>query len=152
MSKTKLNICLVNPPVLAVLEPWYDLPDFPRTALACLAAFIKDIDGVSIKVIDAKFDRLNFEETIAEIIAFNPDIVGFTAFTNEIKPAAYLAHKVKEKNTQITTLIGGVHVTAIPKQTLEEFPSFDMAVIGEGENPLKELCDYHLGRGKEHLK
>jgi len=141
MSKTRLKICLVNPPVLAVLEPWYDEPDFPRTALACLAAFIKDIPGVAILIVDAKFEQLSFDKCLEKIEAFEPDLVGFTAFTNEIKPAAYLAHKLKEKHKNMLTLIGGVHVTAIPKQTMQEFPSFDMAIIGEGESPLLELCN-----------
>lgn len=151
-STSSFKICLVNPPVLSVLEPWYDEPDFPRTALAFLAAFIKDIKQVEVKIIDAKFENLNFEETLNSIIDFEPNLVGFTAFTNEIKPAAYLAYKVKKANKEITTLIGGVHVTAIPKQTLKEFPSFDLAVVGEGETPLKELCLHYLKRGKENLE
>ena len=152
LNNPSLKICLVNPPVLAVLEPWYDKPDFPRTALACLAAFIRDIEGVNIKVIDAKFDQLSFSACIDSILEFEPDIVGFTAFTNEIKPAAYLAYKLKETQPAIKTLIGGVHVTAIPEATLKEFPSFDMAVVGEGETPLKEICEYYLNRGKTDLK
>jgi len=150
-SNSTFKICLVNPPVLKVLEPWYDEPDFPRTALAFLAAFIKDIDGVEVKIIDAKFDNLNFEESLSLIQDFQPDLVGFTAFTNEIKPAAYLAYKVKKWSQNVITLIGGVHVTAIPKQTLKEFPSFDIAVVGEGETPLEELCLHYLNRGKENL-
>jgi anaerobic magnesium-protoporphyrin IX monomethyl ester cyclase len=149
--KNPLKICLVNPPVLAVLEPWYDEPDFPRTALACLAAFIENIEDVEICIIDAKFEKLSFEESTQKIIDYNPNIVGFTAFTNEIKPAAYLAYKVKEKLPEAITLIGGVHVTAIPQQSLEEFPCFDMVVVGEGETPLKELCLFYLGKGVQNL-
>lgn len=151
MSKP-LKICLVNPPVLSVLEPWYDEPDFPRTALACLAAYIRTIENVEIKIVDAKFERLNFEETLNEILCFQPDIVGFTSFTNEIKPAAYLAAKLKTTHKNIITLIGGVHVTAIPKQTMQEFPSFDLAIVGEGEMPLKELCHFYLGKGSVSLQ
>ncbi len=55
LASKPIKICLVNPPVIAVLEPWYDTPDFHRTALACLAAFIQDIDGVEVEIIDAKF-------------------------------------------------------------------------------------------------
>lgn len=147
-----LKICLVNPPVLSVLEPWYDTPDFPRTALACLAAYIRDIEGIEIIIIDAKLERLNFEDTLNKIAGFQPDIVGFTAFTNEIKPAAYLAHKIKHLDENIITLVGGVHVTAIPKQTMLEFPAFDVAVVGEGESPLKELCLFYLRKGKHTLQ
>lgn len=151
MNKS-LKICLVNPPVLSVLEPWYDEPDFPRTALACLAAHIRGIEGIEIKIIDAKFERLDFEKTLGKILEFQPDIVGFTAFANEIKPAAYLAAKIKAHDNNMVTLIGGVHVTAIPRQTMCEFPVFDLAVVGEGEAPLKEICLFYLGKGVGRLQ
>lgn len=151
MKSNVLKICLVNPPVLAVLEPWYDEPDFPRTALACLAAYIENIENVEVSIIDAKFEKLNFEETLNKIVSINPNIIGFTAFTNEIKPAAYLAYKLKEILPNIITLIGGVHVTAVPQQSLKEFPCFDIVVVGEGESPLKELCLYYLGIGVKNL-
>ncbi len=138
-SKT-FSVCLVNPPVLAVLEPWYDEPDFVRTGLAYLAGYLRKYESFEIKIIDAKFERLNFEETLELIKECEPDLVGFTAFTNEIKPAAYLSALVKSFKSSINTVIGGVHVSALPKQTLEEFPSFDLGIFGEGEKSLLELC------------
>lgn len=143
---------MVNPPVLAVLEPWYDTPDFPRTALACLAAFVRDMEGVEVEIIDAKFEGLDFKKCLNRILDAKPQLVGFTAFTNEIKPAAYLAHKLKQADSRIQTLIGGVHVTAIPKETMLEFPSFDIAIVGEGETPLLELIADLQGKGEKSKK
>jgi radical SAM superfamily enzyme YgiQ (UPF0313 family) len=45
-------------------------------------------------------------------------------------------------------VIGGVHVTALPYQTLEEFLSFDFGVFGEGEKTLNELC---LALSQQHI-
>lgn len=39
------------------------------------------------------------------------------------------------------TIIGGSHSSAIPEQTLEEFPCFDLVVNREGEETLAEVCD-----------
>lgn len=139
----KIKVALVNPPVLGILEPWYDEPDFVRTALAFLASYLKEKfnpDEIEIKIIDAKFEKLNFLDVIAQLSLFMPDILGLTAFTNEIKPAAYLAAKYKIVDFKCITVIGGVHVTAIPNETLIEFPSFDIGVIGEGEETLYELA------------
>jgi radical SAM superfamily enzyme YgiQ (UPF0313 family) len=36
-------------------------------------------------------------------------------------------------------MVGGCHVTALPADTLAECPSFDLAVLGEGEDTLREL-------------
>jgi anaerobic magnesium-protoporphyrin IX monomethyl ester cyclase len=135
-----MKVCLVNPPVIGVFEPWYDTPDFGRTGLAYLAGYLRKHSLFEVKIIDAKLERLDFNQVIEALKAYNPDIIGITAFTNEIKPAAYLAAKVKGTLSNCLTVIGGVHVTAIPKETLLEFPAFDVGVIGEGEETLLELC------------
>jgi len=70
-----------------------------------------------------------------------PDIVGFTAFTNEIVQAARFANLIKNKNLNIVTLIGGVHVSELPERTLREFPQFDYGIVGEGERTLLELVN-----------
>ncbi len=142
------KVLLINPPVVSVLEPWYDTPDFGRVALAYLAAALRQSSGYTIKVIDAKLERLNFKQVLERAVNFSPDLVGFTAFTNEIKPAAYQAALIKRQLPRTTTVIGGVHVTALPRQTLLEFPSFDIAAVGEGEATLSELCEA-LRRGRD---
>lgn len=134
------KICLVNPPVLAVLEPWYDTPDFVRTGLAYVAGYLRQFPGFDIRIIDAKFERIGFEETLRRIKEYAPHVVGFTAFTNEIKPSAYTAARLKREMPDVVTVIGGVHVTAIPEETLMEFAGFDIGVVGEGEETFHELC------------
>lgn len=133
------SICLVNAPVISVVEPWYDQPDFGRTGLACLAAYLKLHGFNDIIIIDAKFERLSFEQCLDRIVQAQPSVVGYTAFTNEIKPAAYLAHKVKLALPNVCNIIGGVHLTSIPQQTMQEFLAFDIGVIGEGEVTLLEI-------------
>ncbi len=74
-------------------------------------------------------------------------MVGLTAFTNEIKPCAYVAARIKERLRDVVTVIGGVHVTAIPEQTMTEFPMFDIGVVGEGEETLLQIVTaLHEGR------
>ena len=46
---------------------------------------------------------------------------------------------MKQYDPKITTLIGSAHVTAIPEETMREFPQFDYGVVGEGEETLYEL-------------
>lgn len=134
-----LKICLINPPVLSVLEPWYDEPNFVRTGLAYLAGYLREKSDAKIQIIDCKFERLNFHQALERISLLKPDIIGFTAYTNEIKPAAYLASHIKELYPQCLTIIGGVHITALPIETLEEFKAFDIGVFGEGEETLLEV-------------
>ena len=147
------KVLLINPPVINVIEPWTDQPQYVRTALAHLAGYLRNTQKVEIKVIDAKYEQINFEEVVRRTEEFDPDIVGLTAFTSEIKPAAYQAALIKKLNPNILTVIGGVHVTTLPRETLEEFPFFDFGVVGEGEITLKELVDYKKGvKSLEEIK
>ena len=140
MEDSRCKVLLINPPVLAVLEPWYDTPNFGRVALAYLAAALRQHSGFEIRIVDAKLQRLDHQQTLAEVKAWQPDIIGLTAFTNEIKPSAYLAGLIKRAMPNVVSVIGGVHLTSLPQQTLEEFPSFDVGVVGEGEETFCELC------------
>jgi len=138
-KKKSLNIVLVNAPPLGILEPWYDEPDFPRGALASLAAYLRAQGYNSVFCIDAKLEKLSFGQTLDKILYYNPSIVGFTAFTNEIKPCGYLANKLKSINPTITIVVGGAHASAIPTPTLKEFLGFDIVVAGDGEETLLDI-------------
>jgi len=135
-----MKILLINPPVFRVDEPWYDTPPFVRTGLAYIAGYIRQFPEFEVKIIDCKYERLGFEETLERVLEFNPDVVGMGAFTNEIKPAAHLAALIKKQIPKTVIVAGGVHLTAIPERTLDEFSEFDIGVVGEGEITFYELC------------
>jgi radical SAM superfamily enzyme YgiQ (UPF0313 family) len=134
-----MRILLVNPPVHRVVEPVYDRPSYPRTSLACLAGFLR-ARGLDVHVLDCKYDRLLFREAMDRVRRLAPDVVGFTGLTNEIKQAGRFAELVKAHDPSIVTVMGDVHMSALPERTLREFPAFDYGVIGEGEQTLYELC------------
>ena len=89
---------------------------------------------------DSKLEGLDFERTLERIEDFRPDVIGFTAYTEQIKAAARMAKLAKDRLPGVVSVIGGVHVTALPRETLFEFPEFDVAVYGEGEVTFAELC------------
>ena len=138
---TPFKVVLVNPPPFQILEPQYDTPAFGRVGLAYLAGYLRQHEGFDVEIVDAKLERLSFDATVQRVLAARPRVVGLGAFTCEVKPAAHMAWLIKAANPNITTVIGGVHVTAIPEHTLREFPSFDLGVRGEGEVTFHELCD-----------
>src|SRR3989338_3900999 len=117
-----MKVALINPPPATRME-MHDVPDHPHIGLAYLSAYIEK-KGIDCKVIDAKLEKLDLNETIAKILRGNFGIVGLTAFTHDIKQAVYIAEGIKKTNPEIKTVIGGVHATALPKETLESFKSF----------------------------
>lgn len=137
-----MRVLLVNPPANQHVDQ-FDTPDFTRLGLAYLAGQLRRDArcGVHVAIIDAKFDRLDYAQTVARALAYDPDIVGLTAFTNEIKPAARVAGDIRRQSPSVRTVIGGTHVSALPAQTLAELEDFDIGVVGEGEITLVELVD-----------
>ncbi|MEN8160390.1 MAG: radical SAM protein [Myxococcota bacterium] len=136
-----MRIALINPPVSKVLEAEYDRPDFPRPTLAALGGYMRQHQPeTELLLIDAKLERMSFEQVVERTASASPSIIGITAFTNEIEDAGKLAAQLKAKLRGALIVIGGVHVTALPVLTLSQFRDFDVAVIGEGEETLAELC------------
>lgn len=135
-----MRVLLVNPPPHQVVDQ-YDQPDFTRLGLAYLAGQLRRAEpDCTIAIVDAKFERLTYADVAARVRAFRPDVVGLTAFTNEIIPAARVAADVKALSSEIFTVVGGVHVSTLPRETVTEFPEFDVGVVGEGEDTFVELA------------
>jgi len=143
-----MKVVLVNPPPYRLVEPYYDTPPYPRTAIAYLAGFLRR-SGVEVDVVDCKYDQLNYQQGVDAVLAKEPTVVGLTAFSNEIVQAAEFASFVKKSSEELITLIGGVHFTAIPEQTLREFPSFDYGIKGEGEESLVDFCGFLIGQERQ---
>lgn len=108
--------------------------------LAQLAAFVRERLGVETAIWDYGVEPYSPAGLRDRLRRFAPDAVGFSVMTPLAKTAARQAAIVKETNPDILTIVGGPHVSAIPERTLAEFPSFDLGVIGEGEQTLAEIC------------
>ncbi len=122
----------------------------PSFGLVCLAAVAQEA-GATVRIVEASSQNLSVEQTQKEILRFEPDLVGITATTAGIVAAGALAQSLKETRPGIINLIGGCHVTALPEETLLTFPGFDVAVLGEGEETLKDiLC--HMDKGRDALQ
>ncbi len=134
-----MKVLLVNPPPEQIIEPWDELA-YPHLGLAYLAAFLKK-NGVGVSIIDGKFEKLNIDQIAEKTKRISPDIIGITAMTNYIKASACMAKRLKEIFPDAAFLVGGAHPTALPTETLREFPVFDLAIMGEGEKTLFEIAE-----------
>lgn len=83
---------------------------------------------------------ISIENNINDILKNKPDIVGISSSTQNIETAINYAKLIKKKiNAKI--ILGGPHITALPKL----LPSvFDYGIIGEGEQTFLELSKYFL--------
>ncbi len=95
--------------------------------------------GYAVSFIDAANAGYGMVETADRAMRFNPGYVGISAVTVSIKSAAALAEELKRRDGNLTVILGGMHVSALPEQTLREFGGFDIGVVGEGEETVVEL-------------
>ncbi|MDP2929133.1 MAG: cobalamin-dependent protein, partial [Candidatus Omnitrophota bacterium] len=135
-----MKVALVLPPAEIISEK-KDTPAYQHVGLGYLAAVLKK-QGTEVLVVDAKLDRLDFAGTIKKIADFGPEMVGITAMTHEIKMASRLAQEVKRSLPGALIALGGVHVTALPIETLKKNEAFDIGILGEGEKLLPDLVRF----------
>ncbi|MBP7528593.1 MAG: B12-binding domain-containing radical SAM protein [Syntrophorhabdaceae bacterium] len=72
-----------------------------------------------------------------DVLAFGPDLIGFSVLTNQYKYALEIARDIKGY-TDVPILFGGIHVTMDPVETLMQ-DEVDLICVGEGEEALAEL-------------
>jgi len=130
-----MKITLINPPVKEIVEAW-DKPNHPHMSLGYLAGYLEYKD-IPVKIIDAKLERLTCDQVAEKCLG--EFLIGITSFTHEIANAVELAEKIKDVNPNAKIIIGGVHATALPEETMNSFKIFDYLVMGEGEETLYEL-------------
>ena len=133
-----MSIVLLNIPPAEIIERRYDKPNFPDPSLGAIFTYLRK-NNIECKVIDSKLERLSLTGVIKRLKNIKPNVIGFTSFTHEIERAAYVANLIKERFTRTKLIIGGSHVNGLRGQVLEEFPVFDIAVFGEGEETFAEL-------------
>jgi len=112
--------------------------DTPHLGLAYMLA-VAQKHNIKAQVINYTTEKWTVESLLDHIDRERPLMVGFTAFTVQIKSAAALASLIKDRFPSTIIGVGGSHATGMPLQTLEEFPAFDFAVRGECEEILPDI-------------
>ncbi|HHT9158609.1 MAG TPA: B12-binding domain-containing radical SAM protein [Candidatus Brocadiaceae bacterium] len=107
----------------------------------CWLAAVARQHKYNVEIIDALPLKLNNNDLASEIAKKSPKYVGITACSIDIYGAFDFASKLKSIRPDIVTILGGAHITAVPRETMERFPSFDIGVIGEGEDTIIDLLD-----------
>ena len=95
--------------------------------------------GVEVEIIDCAIG-ISFSDLYAMVGDKKPQVIGFTCTTPSFSNAKKVAQFVRSELPEVRTLIGGAHVTAMPRETIET-GLFDVGVIGEGELTIEHLCD-----------
>ncbi|MCP3953342.1 MAG: radical SAM protein, partial [Desulfobacterales bacterium] len=132
-----MRICLFNP---------VDIPSYPPLNLTYLSAYLKQYGACEVVV---RLVDMNCTSTpLDDILAWQPDIVGFTSFSPKALDIYALAKELKQRSSDLVLVCGGVHATILPEEVIER-GRFDVAVIGEGECTFTELVNGFAAAGKK---
>jgi anaerobic magnesium-protoporphyrin IX monomethyl ester cyclase len=120
----------------------------PPLGIVNLAAYLRRHDpSLEIEVLDCQAEGIEWRAVEKRIEASRPDIVAPSSLAtcNAFK-ALRIAGVAKKVSSDITTIVGGQHYTALAQQTLESYPEIDLVVRGEGEQTLAEVVDSLSGK------
>ena len=96
--------------------------------------------GIPVRLVDTQFGEYD-KGSLRALLSREPrpKVIGIPVFTSTADFSFETARLCREAAPSATIVLGGVHATSLPERTLEECPSADYVVIGEGEHTLHEL-------------
>lgn len=149
------KVVLVRPPIL-VAQLSITAPTCPPVGVAYLAASLRAA-GHDVRVIDAVGEApdqfvafgghrlLAHGLTVREIVArVAPDteIVGVSCmFSHEWPLSRAVISALRKRCPKALIVVGGEHATALPQVVLDQCPSVDVVVVGEGEATIVDIAD-----------
>lgn len=157
-----MKVLLINPP-----QSFYPGSEPPLGSLPLglmYIAAVLDQEGYKVEILDAfttaNLSRKEADKIIVgmpnsqiaeEIKSRKPSIVGIAGpFSSQIENTLMISEIVKQVSSDILTVVGGPHVTMIPKEFLLEAKKVDIVVMSEGEYAMLEIAQYF--EGKRQLK
>ena len=109
---------------------------WPQVGLAQMAALFPDLRVDVVDAIPSQMDWSTFEQLLEEARPrYYVTQVTAPTLRNDMY-GAFLARSMGAR-----TIAFGTHVTPVPRQTMETFPSLDFVLRGEPELTLRELVD-----------
>ncbi|MCW4004151.1 MAG: B12-binding domain-containing radical SAM protein [Candidatus Bathyarchaeota archaeon] len=153
-----MKVLFINPP-----QTFYAGSEPPAGNLPLGLMYIAAVlqkGGYKAEILDAFMTDSAFEksgETISvgmpleqikqEVRTRKPDVVGIAGpFTCQIENTLKISSLIKQVDSKILTVVGGPHVTLVPKEFLEEAQAVDIVVCGEGEYTMLEVAQAFEGK------
>ena len=106
----------------------------PPLGIGYIASYLRKYSNINVSIIDREKNILD------AIKRENPDVFGISSVTYEYANALQLAKQIKER-FDIPVIVGGNHITIMPKSITSDF---NVGVLGEAEETVKLLLENNL--------
>jgi len=145
-----MKVLLINPP-LPSGSPSHELLS-PPLGLAYVASYL-EVHGLKVEILDFPALGLSLSQARSILASKKADVFGVTMSSLTVKPAALIAHWVKQLFPDVLLMVGGPHPTFADEHVLISMPEVDVVVRGEGELTALELVQRFVrGEGFEGVK
>ena len=108
-----------------------------------IAGYCRDL-GYSVQILDAEALNMTVDQVVKHISLINPGLIGVIVFghqpnasTQQMDSASKICRAIKS-SCDISIVIAGGHVSALPERTLKE-ESVDYVIKGEGPHAIASL-------------
>jgi len=110
---------------------------FPPLGIGYIASYVLSKNPkVQIRILDFTVSEFSIEGLKSELKKFCPEILGISVLTINFPFATLIARLVKQHDSRVVVVIGGVHATLLPEECLAYC---DIVVRGEGEETFWEI-------------
>lgn len=136
--------------ILTTLSPNTHRTSEENLGLSYLAAVLRK-NGYNVEIIDGWLADLKDEEVLKKIMdKKDTSIVGISCYMSNNDKSIELAKKIRSINPNIKLMCGGFGPSFNPQKFVKD-GIFDIAMIGEGEESIIEVCDYFIGKNTKKL-
>jgi anaerobic magnesium-protoporphyrin IX monomethyl ester cyclase len=148
-SKRRIKALLIQPPTIGSVKSLLPQVDSdggegigfkPPLGIMYCASMLQKESIHEILVIDAIASQLSFDELVKQVVDFNPDVVGISAWTDFWYPAYHTGQLIKTALPNVHLSYGGPHLGIYQAETLS-IPFVDSVIVGDGEIPFLYLCN-----------
>ncbi len=118
----------------------------PPLNLVYIATYLKEkypqrIEAIQVSILDLELKPLDALGLKRFFEAYQPDLVGITAHTNNMPAAAAISRIAKTSHPVCKVVLGGPHPTVEPERSLQYAKDVDFIACGEGEQTFFELVE-----------
>lgn len=111
----------------------------PNLGLGYIASSLRSA-GHRVDILDCDNESMTMESFERHIGSSEYDIVGFQLYTNSLRSVTEQSRIVRRHMADALIIAGGPHTSGDPVHSLESLPDVDIAVIGEGEEAVKDIA------------
>ncbi|MFQ5786839.1 MAG: B12-binding domain-containing radical SAM protein, partial [Thermodesulfobacteriota bacterium] len=133
--------------------PYQDVEPYilPNLGLGYLASALRKY-GHDVNYVDCLKERIYSSEWESLLQRGSYDVVGIQMFSYTFNSVREMMHIAKKTLPDVVTVVGGPHINAIPKNTLQYNQEIDYGIHGEGERAFPELVNFLQSNHNEDKK